>query len=142
MAKLAQKEETTKQVEKKQVNLLYIAKVLITNNREIRAVAKVAKMNKEGFTVSLKGKSITGNYWSVAFEETQNGFGFWGLAKAYAFAKKNKAVLGGWYNSDNDKYYFDACTLIADTKEAVEFGKANKQLAIFNLATFETLTLN
>lgn len=54
---------------------------------------------------------------------------------------KDEAHLGVWYNSENGKTYLDTSFRFEDKEEALEFAKANKQLAIFDLATMSEIRL-
>lgn len=99
------------------------------------ALATIATNNKEGFTVNAATlQPITTGY-AVAIAETQNSFGFEGLANVVKYVCEHPKInaFGGWYNSKNNMYYFDATIIVEDLKTAIEIGHANKQLAIFDL---------
>lgn len=51
------------------------------------------------------------------------------------------AMLGVWFNEENGKTYLDTSYVFECEKQATEFGRKNKQLAIFNLNTFEEIRL-
>lgn len=103
----------------------------------------VATMNPDGFTVNKNTfEPITSGY-SVAVSETQNSFGNYGAAKVVSYANKHEEItaLGGWYNSKNNKFYYDAVIIVNDLETAIRLGRENKQIAIFNLSTFEEIRL-
>ena len=97
----------------------------------------------DGFTVDKNTmEPITAGY-SVAVAETQNSFDAAGAARVIAYANKHPEInaLGGWYNSKNNKFYFDAVIIVNTLEEAVELGRANDQLAVFNINTLEEIEL-
>lgn len=99
------------------------------------ALATIATNNKEGFTVNAATlQPITTGY-AVAIAATQNSFGLEGLANVVKYVSEHPEInaFGGWYNSQNNMYYFDATMIVTDLKTAIEIGRANKQLAIFDL---------
>lgn len=51
------------------------------------------------------------------------------------------AHLGIWYNTENGKTYLDTSYRFENLEDALEFAKANNQLAIFDLATFNEIRL-
>ncbi len=103
----------------------------------------VAIMSPEGFTVDKNTfKPITSGY-TVAVKETQNSFGNYGAAKVVSYAAKHNEVraLGGWLNSANNKYYFDAIIICESLEEALALGRANNQIAIFDLNNMKEIRL-
>ena len=66
-----------------------------------------------------------------------------GLAKVIAYVSKHPEInaVGGWFNKDNNQYYFDATIIVDDLSAAVALGRANNQIAIFNLDTLEEIRL-
>jgi hypothetical protein len=103
----------------------------------------VATMSPDGFTVDKNTfEPITSGY-SVAVKETQNSFGNYGAAKVVSYANKHEEItaLGGWYNSKNGQFYFDAVIIVDTLEEALRLGRENGQLAIFNLNTMEEIEL-
>lgn len=63
------------------------------------------------------------------------------MAKYTKDLQNANANLGAWYNTEDGKTYLDTSYRFETLEEAVAFGKANKQLAIFNLNTFEEIRL-
>lgn len=100
------------------------------------ALATIAINNKEGFTVNAETLQPVTHGYAVAIADTQNSFGLEGLANVVKYVSEHPEInaFGGWYNSKNNMYYFDATVIVKDLKKALELGRANKQLAIFNLA--------
>ena len=63
------------------------------------------------------------------------------MARYAADLQKNNANLGAWYNSEDGKTYLDTSYRFETLEEAIAFGKANNQLAIFDLNTFTEIRL-
>lgn len=100
------------------------------------ALAAIAINNKEGFTVNATTLQPVTTGYAVAVAATQNSFGLKGLANVVKYVSKHPEInaFGGWYNRQNNMYYFDATIIIKDLKTAIEIGRLNKQLAIFDIA--------
>lgn len=103
----------------------------------------IAANNPQGFTVNAQTLQPIADGYAVAVAETQNSFGATGLARVidYVQAHEEVTAFGGWYNSDDGQYYYDA-TLIFNTKaEALRAARINKQYAIFDLSNGEEIRL-
>ena len=111
-------------------------KVLIT-------LTAIAMANKEGFTVDAANLQPIKSGYAVAVAETQNSFGIEGLAKVIKFVSEHPKInaFGGWYNSKNNMFYFDATVIVNDLETAKELGRINKQIAIFDLANLKEIRL-
>lgn len=109
----------------------------------ITALATVAALNPEGYTIDAKTMQSVTNGFAVAVADTQNSFGPEGLAKVvdYVAAHADVNAFGGWYDSESGLYYYDATIIVNDLQEAIELGRKNGQLAIFDLARLEEIRL-
>ena len=107
------------------------------------ALATIAMNNKDGFTVNAANLQPVKTGYAVAVADTQNSFGLKGLANVVKYVSEHPEVnaFGGWYNSENNMYYFDATVIVDDLKTAQELGRANKQIAIFDLANLKEIRL-
>lgn len=107
------------------------------------ALAAIAINNKEGFTVNAATLQPVTTGYAVAVADTQNSFGVEGLANVVKYVSEHPEVnaFGGWYNSENNIYYFDATVVVNDLKTAMDLGRANKQIAIFGLANMREIRL-
>lgn len=105
------------------------------------AIKEIARQNPEGFTVELTTLKRVNNGIVVAYFETQDSFDEKGLEKVIEHATKHDKVIGGWLNEENSKYYFDSCKVFSDRNEAIEFGKLNQQIAIFDITNLELIKL-
>ena len=119
-------------------------------NLVISSVAAIAAINPDGFTVNAATlQPVTPGY-AVALKRTQNSFGAEGLAKVanvieelQASGNLNGRILafGGWYDSESGLYYYDATVIYQDREKAIEAGRANEQIAIFDLSNLEEIRL-
>ena len=119
-------------------------------NLVIAKVAAIAALNPSGFTVDAATlQPVTAGY-AVAMKQTQNSFGTEGLAKVantieelQASGNLNGRILafGGWYDSESGLYYYDATVIYQDREKAIEAGRANEQIAIFDLSNLEEIRL-
>ena len=106
-------------------------------------LSAVAANNKEGYTVDAATlQPITKGY-AVAVAATQNNFGPEGLARVIEYARTHKEVnaFGGWYNIENGLYYYDAVVITDYLADALEIGKSNAQIAIFDLQNMKEIRL-
>ena len=107
------------------------------------ALATIAMNNKEGFTVSAANLQPVTTGYAVAVADTQNSFDFMGLVNVIKYIAEHPKInaFGGWYNSENNRYYFDATVIVDDLASAMELGRINKQIAIFDLANLKEIRL-
>lgn len=107
------------------------------------ALATIAMNNKDGFTVNAATLQPVTKGYAVAVADTQNSFGFEGLANVVKYVDDHSEInaFGGWYNTENNMYYFDATVIVDDLETAKELGRVNKQIAIFDLANLKEIRL-
>ena len=107
------------------------------------ALATIAANNKEGFTVNAATLQPVETGYAVAVAATQNSFGFSGLANVVKYVSEHSEInaFGGWYNSENNMYYYDATVIVDDLEAAKDLGRYNKQIAIFDLANLKEIRL-
>lgn len=119
-------------------------------NLIISNIAAIAALNPEGFTFNAATLQPVTTGYAVALKKTQNSFGAEGLAKVANVIEKLQAsgnldgrtlAFGGWYDSESGLYYYDATVIFLDREEAIEAGRANEQIAIFDLANLEEIRL-
>ena len=107
------------------------------------ALATIAMNNKDGFTVNAANLQPVTTGYAVAVADTQNSFGLKGLANVVKYVTEHPEVnaFGGWYNRENNMYYYDATVIVDDLEAAKELGRINKQIAIFDLANLKEIRL-
>lgn len=106
-----------------------------------KQLKEVAKKNPDGFTIELTTLSNVTNGISVAYLETQNCFDDVGLIKVLSHSKAHNNVVGGWLNEDNNKYYYDSIKIFKDLDKAIQFGKEQQQIAIFDITNLKLIKL-
>lgn len=109
----------------------------------LAVLAAIAMNNKEGFTVNAADLQPIKTGYAVAVADTQNSFGIEGLANVVKYVSDHPEInaFGGWYNTENNMYYFDATVIVNDLAAAKELGRINKQIAIFDLANLAEIRL-
>ena len=123
-------------------------------NLVISSVAAMAALNPEGFTVNAANLQPVTTGYAVALKHTQNSFGAEGLAKVVDYITgfeefvnrfhlnvEGRLAYGGWYDSESGLYYYDATVIYQDREKAIEAGRVNEQIAIFDLANLEEIRL-
>lgn len=106
-------------------------------------ILEIAETHKDGFTVELNNLTHVTSGISVAYAETQNSFNEEGLKRCIDHALSHGKTVGGWFDSEGDKFYFDSVRIFKDSElnEAIEFGKVNDQIAIFDLTNMREIRL-
>lgn len=108
----------------------------------IGAVITAANNNPDGFTLDLDTFTFASSGYAVALAETQNSFGHEGLNAVVNYCIKNNVrYIGGWYNAKNGQFYYDATVVLSDRSQAIEVGRMNRQIAIFDLDNLEEIEL-
>lgn len=108
----------------------------------ISSVAAIAAVNPEGFTVNYKSMELEKAGYCVALAETQNSFNREGLARVYDVINSGRAnAVGGWLDTESGLFYYDAVVVLQDRAKAIELGRLNNQLAIFDLNKMEEIRL-
>ena len=107
------------------------------------ALAAIAMNNKDGCTVNAANLQPVKSGYAVAVSDTQVSFGFSGRANVVKYVSEHPEInaFGGWYNSDNNQFYFDATVIVDDLEIAKDLGRYNKQIAIFDLANLKEIRL-
>lgn len=108
-----------------------------------KALMQIATENPDGFTVDATTlKPITKGF-AVSLEATQNSFGEKGLVKVITYVTTHPEVnaYGGWLNTENNMYYFDATVICATKEEAEKLARDNHQIAYFDLEKMEEVRI-
>lgn len=107
----------------------------------VQQILAIAESNPDGFTIKLPGlESVTAGI-VAAYLETQDSFGTPGLLTVIRHALAHDKTMGGWLNEENGLFYFDSVRVFDSREEAIEFGRANRQLAIYDLTRRELIKL-
>lgn len=113
------------------------------NKKLFAALLSIAAINPEGFTISANTLQPMKKGFAVAMSETQNSFENAGLLRVINFVNNSKTAnaFGGWLDSKTGLFYFDAVTIVTDLEAAKRLGRANGQIAIFDLENLKEIRL-
>jgi hypothetical protein len=103
----------------------------------IQKIKEIAANNELGFTITLPACEFVKSGYVVAMLETQNSFGDEGLAAVIAKSTATTGVMGGW--SEGGLFYWDAVYLLTERAAAIELGRQNEQIAIYNIENNELI---
>ena len=103
--------------------------------KELKAnILSFANLHPDGFTLDSADAREVQEGFAVSVEATQNSFGVKGLERVIRYARANKIeAVGGWYNSEDGRFYYDATRIFRDFNAAAAFAVENHQLAFFDL---------
>jgi ABC-type amino acid transport substrate-binding protein len=81
---------------------------------------------------------------AVSYAATQNSHSRDQLDKVVRHALQHEGYVGGWFNSEDNLYYFNSTKLFPenDLKGAIQFGKENGQLSVFILSTYTNIPID
>ena len=123
--------------------ILYTEEVkdLIINGLATK-VLEYAKKNQNGFTLNIRTLEPIQTGYVASYKETQNSFSATDLQSVVNHALNHDGIIGGWYNKENGRYYFDSNKVFNNITEAIQFGFENEQLAIFDIDTLHEIRLD
>lgn len=109
----------------------------------IEGVWEYSLINPEGFTINIDTMKPIKYGISVAYLETQDSFGRESLTRVINHALEHGKVIGGWYDTESKRYYFDSVKVFKNSEidKAIEFAKENNQLAIFDLTNLKEIRI-
>ena len=107
------------------------------------ALMNIAAVNTEGFTVDATTLQPVTSGFAVAVAATQNSFGEEGCKRVVNYVTSNDQIsaYGGWLNTDNNEFYFDATIICRSKEEAEALARANEQIAYFDLDNMEEVRI-
>ena len=96
-----------------------------------------SQTHPDGFTIDIRTMKEPTEGIAVSYAETQDSHSRSQLDKVVGHALTHDGYVGGWLNTEDGLYYFDSSRLFAETslKEALLFGKENKQRSVFILSS-------
>lgn len=119
-----------------------------TIKNRILKLKEIIKNNPSGFTykyTTLKPYKENKGY-SVSFTNIEGIKPLCLIKKVLNCIKGFKQIeknlfIGGWYNSENKKYYLDLSLIIEDLNKAEIIGNTFKQLSLFNFQNLNCINL-
>ena len=102
-----------------------------------------SKTHPDGFTLDIKTMTQPTEGICAAYEFTQSSHSRSDLEAIVTHATSHGGFVGGWLDTSDSLYYFDSVRIFPDDslQAAINFGKANHQIAIFNLSTEKEIRL-
>ena len=103
-----------------------------------------SQTHPDGFTLDIRTLSEPTEGIAVSYAATQNSHSRNQLDKVVSHALHHDGYVGGWYNNEDDLYYFDSTKLFPENnlKDALQFGKENGQHSVFILSTYTDIPLD
>lgn len=103
-----------------------------------------SQTHPDGFTIDIRTMTEPTEGIAVSYAATQNSHSHDQLDKVVRHALQHEGYVGGWFNSEDNLYYFDSTKLFPenDLKGAIQFGKENGQLSVFILSTYTNIPIN
>ena len=115
---------------------------IITNIAD--KVWSFSQSHPDGFTIDIRSMTEPTEGIAVSYAATQNSHSRDQLDKVVSHALQHEGYVGGYYNSENELYFFDSTKLFPenDLKGAIQFGKENGQHSVFILSTYTDIPIN
>ena len=103
-----------------------------------------SQTHPDGFIINIRTMTEPTEGIAVSYAATQNSHSRDQLNKVVRHALQNEGYVGGWFNSEDNLYYFDSTKLFPenDLKGAIQFGKENGQLSVFILSTYTNIPID
>ena len=108
----------------------------------IDGVWEYSLINPNGFTLNIETLKPVKYGISVAYQETQDSFGKESLNKVINHALEHSKTVGGWFDTESGRYYFDSVKIFKNSEidKAIEFAKNHNQLAIYDLTNIKEIS--
>ncbi|WP_176553138.1 hypothetical protein [Bacteroides sp. KFT8] len=109
----------------------------------IDGVWEYSLINPNGFTLNVETMKPVKYGISVAYKETQDSFGKESLNRGINHALEHSKTVGGWFDTDSNRYYFDSVKIFKNSEidKAIEFAKNHNQLAIYDLTNIKEIRI-
>ena len=105
----------------------------LTDKELVNVIYAMGQMYPDGFTLDLNTMRQPTEGLMVSYKETQNSFDRKSLPAVIKHARAHQNLVGGWYNAEEDKYYFDSTRCFPEDSlaAAVAFARANDQHTVY-----------
>ena len=103
-----------------------------------------SQTHPDGFIINIRTMTEPTEGIAVSYAATQNSHSRDQLNKVVRHALQNEGYVGGWFNSEDNLYYFDSTKLFPenDLKGALLFGKENGQYSVSILSTYTDIPID
>ncbi|MBP5517686.1 MAG: nucleoside hydrolase [Bacteroidales bacterium] len=105
----------------------------LTDKELYNAIWAMGQMYPDGFTLDISTMRQPTEGIVVSYVATQNSFDKKSIPNVVKHARANNNVVGGWYNPENGKYYFDSNRIFPEDSlaAAVQFARDNDQHTVY-----------
>ena len=105
----------------------------LTDKELVNVIYAMGQMYPDGFTLDLNTMRQPTEGLMVSYKETQNSFDRKSLPAVIKHARAHQNLVGGWYNAEEDRYYFDSTRCFPEDSlaAAVAFARANDQHTVY-----------
>ena len=105
----------------------------LTDKELVNVIYAMGQMYPDGFTLDLNTMRQPTEGLIVSYKATQNSFDRKSLPAVIKHARAHNNLVGGWYNPEEDKYYFDSNRSFPEDSlaAAVQFARDNEQHTVY-----------
>ena len=102
----------------------------------VNVIWAMGQMYPAGFTIDINTLQQPTKGIAVSYLATQNSFDKKDIPAVIKHARSHNGYIGGWYNSENGKYYFDSTRLFPEDSltAALAFARENGQFSVYDLS--------
>lgn len=103
-----------------------------------------AKNHPDGFTLNMRTMTKPSEGIAVSYAETQGTHSRSSLGRVIAHALANEGYVGGWFDKESQRYFFDSTRLFPEDSltAALLAGVTNGQLSVFILSSGTEINLH
>lgn len=107
----------------------------VSDKELVSVIWAMGQMYPEGFTLSLDSLRQPTKGLAVSYKATLNSFDKKSLPAVIKHAHAHDNIVGGWYDPEEDKYYFDSSTIFPEDslEAALAFARENGQHTVYDL---------
>ena len=105
----------------------------LTDAELYNAIWAMGQMYPDGFTIDINTMRQPTEGLVVSYIATQNSFDRKSIPAVVKHAREHQGFVGGWYNPENKKYYFDSNRIFPEDSlaAAVQFARDNGQHTVY-----------
>jgi len=108
----------------------------VSDKELVSVIWAMGQMYPDGFTLSLDSLRQPTEGLAVSYLATQNSFDKKSLPAVIRHARAHDGFVGGWYDPEEGKYYFDSSRIFPEDSltAALAFARENQQHTVYDLA--------
>ena len=112
------------------------AQTNISDKELYNVIWAMGQMYPDGFTLDINTLKQPTEGIMVSYIATQNSFDKKSIPAVVKHAREHNGLVGGWYNPENGKYYFDSTRCFPEDSlaAAVAFARENGQHTVYDVA--------